>query len=260
MGHERVGYLPKTKKWSSIVGDIAAFSATNNNISEISRQTTKNVRSRFKNIEADNGVQSAFEFLVHLSVLPRQANWNSYLQSKNIQISNDFSLIELAQCAKSYVERNQESKEYGAFSSQALIDTISNWATQNTGQQTLFFDANKRPIELWEKAASGAGFCELSRLFFTKFTERYLKYFLERETVLRINNVYDVSTFNSNLEKHISDISKHAFETAKITQSFSAAWYNKNVKDTVPNRKKIQGFLSVAFSKINSEILREEQK
>jgi len=260
MGHERVGYLPKTKKWSSIVEEIASFSEANNNIAEISRQTTKNVRSKFKNIEADGGVQAAFEFLVLLSVLPKQEDWRQYLKNKNIQIKEDFSLIELAQCAKSYIENNQESKEYSTFASQALIDTISNWVTRNSKQQAFFFDANSKPIDVWSATANGTGFCEISRVFFSKFTERYLKYFLERETVQRIQNIFDLSVFNSNLERHINDISKHAFETSKITQSFAAGWYSKNVKDAVPSRKKIQGFLSVAFGKLNSEILREEQK
>lgn len=261
MGHERVGYLPKTKKWSSIVEEISLFSEANNNVAEISRQTTKNVRSRFTNIEADTGVQSAFEFLVLLSVLPKHDDWQGFLKKQRINISDDFSLIELAQCAKGYIDKYQESKEYGTFARQALIDTISEWVSSHkTIQKTLFFDSNKNPLEVWQQSSNGAGFCELSRSFFSKFTERYLKYFLERETVLRINNIFDLSAFNANLEKHVSEISQHAFETSKITQSFSAGWYNKNVQDTLPSRKKIQGFLSVAFGKLNSELLREENK
>jgi hypothetical protein len=260
MGHERVGYLPKTKKWLSIVKEIASFSESNNNIEEISYQTTKNVRSKFKNIEADSGVQSAFEFLVILSILPKKEKWNEYLLSKGIKLKEDFSLIELAQGAKEFIEKNQNSKEYSAFASQALLDTISNWVNENSKQQNLFFDSNKNPIEVWSKSAEGSGFCELSRVFFSKFTERYLKYFLERETVTRINNIFDLSTFNEQLERHIGEVSKHAFETSKITQSFAAGWYNKNVKDSLPSKEKIKGFLSVAFQKLNSEILREEQK
>lgn len=260
MGHERVGYLPKTKKWSSIVEEISLFSEANNNVAEISRQTTKNVRSRFHNIEADAGVQSAFEFLVLLSVLPKQEDWQGYLKKQRIEISDNFSLIELAQAAKGYIEKYQESKEYGTFARQALIDTISEWATSRSVQKNLFFDANQNPLEVWAPSANGAGFCELSRSFFSKFTERYLKYFLERETAIRINNIFDLSAFNTNLEKHIAEISQHAFETSKITQSFAAGWYNKNVKDTLPNRNKIKGFLGIAFGKLNSEILREENK
>jgi hypothetical protein len=260
MGHERVGYLPKTKRWKSIVEEIAAFSEDNDNVAEISRQTTNNVRSRFKNIESDQGVQSAFEFLVLLSILPKNKDWRQYLLSKGVTLSDNFSLIELAQSAKKFVGKNEQSKEYSTFATQAVIDCISAWTIANSKQKTLFFDANNSPTEIWNRSASGTGFCELARSFFSKFTERYLKYFLERETVVRINNVFDLTAFNNRLEAHINDISQHAFETSKITQSFAAGWYTKNVKNELPSKAAIRSFLNVAFTKINSEILREENK
>ncbi len=76
--------VPKTKRWKSIVEEISAFSEGNNNVAEISRLTTSNVRSRFKNIESDQGVQSAFEFLVLLSILPKNKNWKKYLLTKGV--------------------------------------------------------------------------------------------------------------------------------------------------------------------------------
>lgn len=66
--------------------------------------------------------------------------------------------------------------------------------------------------------------------------------------------------FNKNLEDHVDRISKHAFETSKITQSFAAGWYNKEVKTAFPSDRKIRGFLAFAFKKINSELIREETK
>jgi hypothetical protein len=70
--------------------------------------------------------------------------------------------------------------------------------------------------------------------------------------------LFERHEFNRGLEKHVQEISQHAFETSKITQSFSAGWFNKVIKEGVPDDEKIQGFLSFAFQKINSELLREE--
>jgi hypothetical protein len=260
MGHERVGYLPKSKRWKTIVKEISEFSDANDNVAEISRRTTSNVRNRYKNIEADQGVQSAFEFLLLLSIIPKTANWQKYLVGKGIQLPENFSLIELTQSAKKFIEKNEQSKEYSSFAYQAVVDSISIWTTQNSKQSTLFFEPSEKPLEIWNRSTNGAGFCELARTFFSKFTERYLRYFLERETVLRITNIFDLTSFNDRLEKHVQDISQHAFETAKITQSFAAGWYNKNVQQELPPRNAIRGFLSTAFGKLNSEILREENK
>ena len=64
MGHERVGILPKTKRWRTIVNDMSSFPASDNNVPVIARQTLRNVQNRFVDIERDKGVQAAFKFLV----------------------------------------------------------------------------------------------------------------------------------------------------------------------------------------------------
>ena len=85
-----------------------------------------------------------------------------------------------------------------------------------------------------------------------------MKYFLEREASAVITNISERKKFNEELEKHINQISKHAFETSKITQSFAAGWFNKNVKESYPEEKEIKGFLSYALGKMKGELLQEE--
>jgi len=60
MGHERIGILPRTKRWTSVVSSLASFSDSESNISEIAQKTLRNVQSRFEDIERDSGVQAAF--------------------------------------------------------------------------------------------------------------------------------------------------------------------------------------------------------
>ena len=65
-GHERIGYLPKTKSWREIVDEIGSFTL-NNNASLIAQNAIKNVRNRFENLDQDPSVNSAFQFLVNLA-------------------------------------------------------------------------------------------------------------------------------------------------------------------------------------------------
>ncbi len=259
MGHERIGYLPRSKKWNSIVEDIGSYSTNNNNISQIAQSTTKNVRSRFNRIGNDEGVIAAFKFIILLSQSAKQNNPYNFLYNHEINLPPNFNIFDLAQSVQDFISRNENSKEYATFATQSMIDAISEWSKKNQLQQSLVFDENSSPFEIWRKASNGAGFCELSRTFFSSFTERYLKYFLEREASSKINNLFDRVNFNNQLEKHIDLISKHAFETSKIAQSFSAGWYNKNTKQGLPSDEAIQGFLSFTFQKLNSELLKEEK-
>lgn len=260
MGHERVGRLPKTERWRGIVNSIGSYTDAGETIVDIASQTTKNVRHRFQNIENDSGVFAAFKYVLALTQAAKSPNAFNKLAQHGIDLPEDFNLYDLAYSIQEYVGKNSNSKEYSAFAIQSMIDTVSEWARQHENNQIALFDSGDKGLEIWTEAASGAGFCELSRLFFSKFTERYLKYFLDREAAANINNIYDRKQFSQNLEDHVERISKHAFETSKITQSFAAGWYNKEVKATLPSDKKIKGFLSFAFKKINSELIREEAK
>jgi len=257
MGHERIGYLPKSQKWTSIVKRIEHFSPSSDDVSDIASETLKNVRTRIQFIQEDSGVISAFKFLVLIAHASRLSDPSTFLKTKGIVISNEFDIFELTSSSRDFVDRNQDSKEYSTFAMQSLIDTIGDWSKRNDIQPSLLFDSKINSFDLWRKAADGRGFCDLSRTFFSKFTERYLKYFLEREASSRIHSLYERQLFMSRLEEHVEDISQHAFETAKIVQSLSAGWFNKKGKDKSPSDAEIKGFISHAFKKIKSELLRE---
>jgi len=258
VGHERIGYLPKSKKWRTIVDEVANFSSNEETIAQIANQTTKNLIYRYKQIESDQGVFSAIKFLILLTHSAKHENASEILSKHGINLSTNFNLLSLSKSIKEFISYHTDSKEYSAFASQALIRTVSEWSRKNEIQQKIVFGSNENSFDEWKSASSGKGFCELSRLFFANFTENYLKYFLEREASAKINNLFDRDTFNKKLESHLSQISKHAFETAKITQSYSAGWYNKNVEDSIPSNEKISGFISYGFGKINSELIREQ--
>ncbi len=93
----------------------------------------------------------------------------------------------------------------------------------------------------------------MGRMFFAKITERYLNYFLDRGASVAIDNL-------STRENFSKQLAKHTFETAKITQSFAAGWFNKNAKDKMPEESNIKSFLTLAFSKMSEELRREAAK
>jgi hypothetical protein len=86
-----------------------------------------------------------------------------------------------------------------------------------------------------------------------------LNYFLDRVTSATFKNIQQREQFHHEIHDHIDDISKHAFETAKITQSFAAGWFNKHTREKIPDSKEIEGFLSIAFGKLRDELRREEE-
>jgi len=255
MGHERVGVLPKTQPWKGVVKQITSFSGTEVDASEIASSTLANVRSRFESIQHDSGIKAAFKFLVALSISARTHKTAPY----GLQISPALSPLALAKALHQWVNSNRDSLEYAQLAQGAASDAIANWYSDHSIQKSLFQGEGEQ-TEIWSKAATGAGFCELSRLFFAKFTERYLNYFLEREASASCRSIEQRDLLQGQLRQHIDVISKHAFETAKITQSFAAGWHNLHTKESTPSDKEVEGFLTIAFGKIREELRREENK
>src|SRR5690606_3230862 len=258
MGHKRYGYLPKSQIWRDIVDNLGGFSLGKTEISSIAQSTLRNVQSQYTNLKNDPSINAAFEFLVHVSLAFQKNDPIKYLTEKKILDKEELSLIRLAKGATKYKSDEVASHEYQTFARQAAIDAVNNWYKQNIERGQTFFSEGIDNEAIFRKASNGSGFCELSRLYFSKLTERYLKYFLEREASIKISNVSEREKFSKEIETQVDHISKHAFETAKITESFSAGWFNKNVKGDFPDESEVKYFLNRSFGKTKSELFRQE--
>ena len=111
--------------------------------------------------------------------------------------------------------------------------------------------------KVWTAASTGAGFSEVCRLFLARFTERYLRYFLEREASAVIKSIDARERFSQRLHESVDAVSQHAFETSRIAQSFAAGWFNKYARQQTPNNARLSTFLRVAFGKLREELRRE---
>ncbi|MBO0930130.1 hypothetical protein [Fibrella aquatilis] len=255
MGHERIGHLPNTKRWRNIVNELTEFSPKNNNVASIANKTTKNVVSQLERMNQDKGVLSSFSYLLNLLHASRQGDPYTYLEKNGITLSPSFSLLELARSIKQFNQANCESNEYATIASQALIDTVSIWTRQEQQQTTLFFGGEADPFEPWRRAADAGGFSEISRIYFSNFIGRYLRYFLEREASASFKTLFDRNDFNNRLDKHLNEISKSAFETTKVTEQFAAGWYNKNALKQFPSSNDVKGFVGYAIKKLKNNLV-----
>jgi hypothetical protein len=254
MGHERLGSLPRTKRWRAIVEDISRSQGYADTVADLADKTLHNVRGRFSNLHRDTGVQAAFAYLVSLSTvnLPRTTG----LSSPETGLEGNPSPARIAKNLSDWVRRHALSQEYAEVASRAGADTIADWTKSRSAQGRLF-EASDSAINIWSESASAEGFCQVARSFFAHFTERYLRYFLEREASAQLSSLKARESFIKNLHDHIEDVSKHAFETSKITQSFAAGWFNNHARESRPTDAEIRGFLATAFGKLQEEMQRE---
>jgi len=95
MGHKRLGYLPKTKRWREIVEQIGSFVAGSTDVSSIANKTLQTVQERFENLSNDPSIQSSFEFLVQFSYAFQKENPTKYLteNKQEFEFSKDNIVI-----------------------------------------------------------------------------------------------------------------------------------------------------------------------
>lgn len=253
MGHERVGRLPKSKRWLLVVADIPSASLNPEAAARVANATLENVRSRFSRIEDDSGVRSAFLYL--LAIAARARSPDTPLDIPVPDLRENPAPARLAAAMAAWVDQAGGSSEHAEIAKQAAADVIAHWSTAPSDQHEIFGREALHPR--WLRAAEGAGFSDVARRFFASFTERYLNYFLDREASANVDTVADRQAFARNLHRHVDDVSRYAFDTSKITQSFAAGWYNKHARRGLPPAQQVRAFLRLAFQKVREELTRE---
>jgi phosphoribosylformylglycinamidine (FGAM) synthase-like enzyme len=228
-------------------------------ISSIASQTLKNVRHRYEALFRDPVVTNIFIFMVAFSSACRFQNTRTQLQKAGISLPEQPTLLSIVKGLRDCVPFHEANSEYGQLALAAAADAIGQWHKQHATKQIPLFEASLDFFDSWRSLGRGSGFCELSRLFFGKLTERYLNYFLDRAASVKFQSIQQRDQFQREIHNHIDEISKHAFETAKITQSFAAGWYERHTREGLPELKEVEGFLAIAFGKLRDELRREEE-
>jgi hypothetical protein len=90
-------------------------------------------------------------------------------------------------------------------------------------------------------------FAIVARQFFARLAERYLMYFLSRESAQRLGSVEANREFREAL-------SIHCHQASKIVQQFAADWFSKaNYQGGITHRK-AAGFIAHALTKLRAEL------
>ena len=255
VGHERVGTLPRTAKWQDILAGLGGLEGEGGaTVPDIARRTLDNVRVRYQRIHGDPGVQAAFTYLLALAT--DCYNRPETRDTTGLDLDKNPSPLRIAAGLNSWVSTHTGSIEYAELARRAGGDTIVYWTREKSAQGTLFAPSTSAR-RVWQAAADASGFCEVARVFFARFTERYLRYFLEREASAEIKSLEAREEFSRQLSEHVDAISRHAYETSKITQSFAAGWFNNHARGNHPSPEKIEAFLALSFGKLQEELHRE---
>lgn len=257
MGHERIGFLPKTKQWQAIVYELEKYSGDSEAISKIAENTLYCVRSSYNNIAYDESMIRAIRFLTTLCFSASSGSQVEYLNSQGFCADSDLSLFSLMKSAEKYLTTSSVSLETNKMAKDALMQALITYEQTHETEQLQFIGFGVESNNVWRQTANGAAFCEMARSFVASFTDRQLRYYLERVAAGTLSNYSHLVSFSKELTAQTNAITTHTSDISKIMQSFAAGWYNKYSTRKIPPDSDISRFLSMTFAKIKEEFRRE---
>jgi hypothetical protein len=111
MGHERVGFLPKSKRWTDLVVRMGSVYSSEHPVASIAAQTLQNVRKQYETLSRDDTVKTVFEFLVAFARSCQATDPQAQLNLNNITLPDNPTLLSIVKALRDKLPSESISSE-----------------------------------------------------------------------------------------------------------------------------------------------------
>jgi hypothetical protein len=266
MGHIRLGAIPKTRKWQTVVSLIAS-SATKedgrakmlaDNVQEIANQALESAQKGLIRVNNDVGVRYTFYLLTQLVIATRSNDWKNSLEAIGINLSEDATIFELTAQVQNaiddYLFEHSGVTDLSEIAQQAAGEALATLA--GSKQLTLFSSSRDELQSVIHRLSTKKGFSELGQTFFGRFMARFLNFYVSRVTAAHLDGeqlqqIGDLSQFNKVLQSHCE-------QSAQIVHDFCGEWYSKTEFQEGIDLENTSRFMAVALKKLQAELKQQE--
>lgn len=259
MGHTRLGRLPKSKKWSAVLSLLGGGSSLGTGdsrqaVAEIAALTLDAAKAGLDHAVEDIGLRYTFFLLTQVVLAARCQDWQERLANTGVTLDSDstvFDLVAEVQCnIDDYVSRNGRHTDVSEMAQQAAGEALASLVGPQA--TTLFGSGTEDLRNAIHHLSTKNGFSRLGHVFFSRFTERFLNFYISRATASQtggpaLQEIRDVSAFNASLHMHCE-------QTARIVHDFCGQWYSKTQYLEGIDLKNTSRFMAVALKKLRNEL------
>ena len=251
MGHQRLGTLPKTRKWDRVV-DLVGGGA---DVGDVATAVAIAAEKSIHGAADDPAVKAAFFLLTQIPLAARKADFVPELRMLGLKVSDRPSLVEIVAAMADAVDRQVRAvggrTDLGEMAQMAATESLNAVAGRELPG---LFGATPDDVK---GALSGLAtvkqFSVLAQDFFARLTRRHLDYYLSRELPKHVG----VSARFQTIREHRSfedALDLHCRETARIVKEFSGEWFSKTNYEGGIDQRKAGNFVHVAFDKVRREL------
>ncbi len=266
MGHQRLGDIPKSRKWSAVVAAVAGEGAGPGGhggladaVSEIADLTLDGAQAGLQRAIDDPGLRFTFYLLTQVVLAAREPDWKQRLGQLNIHLSDNSSLFDFTAEVQDAIDRHLAShgqpSDVSEMAQQAAGQSIAELAGPTA--KTLFGSGASELQDALHELSTKAGFARLGQRFFGCFMSRFLNFYLSRITAGQANGprpgqVGELSHFNEALEHH-------CIQSARIVRDFCGEWYSKTEFQHGIDLENTSRFMAVALKKLQAELEKQRE-
>jgi len=251
VGHIRLGVLPHSRSWREVV------SLLENDADTPQVAAASLAASQRGLIEAarDKGLINSFWLLAQIASASQSTNFLGKLHDLGLDVTHNSSFLDITTAFTKYLDSSkpgEQRTDVGEMGQMAATETIT--ALVGHEAESLFGSTSADVQRAFKSYSTTKQFGALMREFTSRFTQRYLAYFLSRELS---NHVGSNSRF-ANIKEHTEfakALNLHCYEASAIIETFSGGWFSKTkfVEKDISHDKAAE-YVYVALKKLRSEL------
>jgi hypothetical protein len=253
MGHIRLGDLPRTRKWSQVVGLIEGGAG----MVQVASATINAADKGLGVAAKDKGVVETIWLLCQLPLAARSDNFAQALRDCGLSVSDSPGLMEIVGAVADAIDAKMPNckgrTDLGEMAQMAAAETLTEVIGART--RSLFGTTPEDVQQAFSKLATSKQFSVFAKDFFARFTHKCMNYFLSRALADHVGEGLRFTTLSQQAE-FIKALETHCKEAARIVEEFSGGWFSKKNWETGGeiSQQDIAAFTGYAMTKLTSEL------
>jgi hypothetical protein len=252
VGHDRLGRLPKTRRWKKVI-ELLRITDDPGRIADATSQAAE---KGLKWAGQDRGVADVLFLLMKTVYAAREENFSEALAKQNVSVPQQASLLDVVagfdRALNQKLRANGHRSDLAEMARGAAVDTLMDLCRKEAG--SLFGVSTEETRRQLKTYSTPDQFGHVGQNFFGRFLFRFLDYHLSRELP---NHVGLRKSFDgmAGVEEFKKALSLYCQQSARIVREFSGCWpsateYHEGI-DYENVRTK---FLPIALKKIGQEL------
>ena len=255
MGHISLGRLPKSQRWAKV---LQLLQGSRGQADDLSRATLFAAERQLRELAHDESFSYPFWLLVRVSWASRSDDFASALANLGIQATASTPGLTFVSMVADRVrieaDRERGRTAFGQIAALALNRTLNE--EFKASQPGLFGSTTANLQQSIRELSKQSHFERAAQRYFGDFLARTLTYFIDRETANSLGSPGGGLATVDDTQRLLSDIDKHAHDSAVILRKFAGDWYRKHqweAKGEI-SREEAHRFVAHALKKLRSEL------